>query len=321
MKKTSKVVQEKIELTNEKETLKMAENEAPDYVVPGDKIENNPLNEYWESLELDVEKGTYTPSVKDTEYQVNSRIGDNFPPVGNSITGETNDIEEYQVAPRIKTQTQNNPNYGTYIPKEDDSDVKILRDLTDYSNVILREGLKLRKKKEYWNLHAHIPLTGTITGKNYKPGDKIKTADANNFYGNNKPTWCNQFAMDLAIKITGNPNLFKGEQHNLNVQGMLNFMRKSNNFEEIIDNQPFEKAWDEINQGALVFFMDERSSWSEHVAVGIKTPASEIRTRDNYKLGKIIQMGAQKVEWEYNYIDYGWTPSYFPDMKVMKWIG
>jgi len=183
-------------------------------------------------------------------------------------------------------------------------------------------GLDLAQESEYQPGNAYIPFTGKKTGTKYEVGDVIAKEDRIAHYGSStRPTWCNQFMMDLCTKILGKKIFEKAKSKS--ADGLLAFMNDSpETFEELVatDDSPFKKAWQAVNEGSLVFFAEP-----SHVATGVPTPIDKLSSRTlkndpkvTYQFGDVIQAGASVGKMQLN---AAWGLSSFPKLKAFKYIG
>lgn len=151
-------------------------------------------------------------------------------------------------------------------------------------------GATMIDKIEYQKGYAYIPFTGKKTGNVYKKGDKIDPADAT-------PTWCNQFAMDLAKDVLGENTPFdflpEGKGFT-NANELYDFMHEANGvlFQKI---GKFETAWEEVNKGKLVYFVSKAKIG--HIATGYPTKPEQMKTirvgDGQDKVGLLVQAGSK----------------------------
>ncbi len=180
-------------------------------------------------------------------------------------------------------------------------------------------GLELLMEDRYKVGHAYLPFTGPSTGKKYKAGDMIEKADRVSFYGEKtdaskptRPTWCNQFAMDLSKRILGD-NVF-AKASSQTADGLNKFMRSNPHmFEEITS---MEAAWQEANKGEIIYLSDPG-----HIAMALPTSSKDMLSRADksgkqWKFGRVIQAGASLGAMNLN---YAWGVNSFSGIKFFKY--
>ncbi len=182
----------------------------------------------------------------------------------------------------------------------------------DNSKKAAEIGITMVDNPEYQRGFAYLPFKGPVTGKQYKKGDKIDPQDSKAVYGSEKgPTWCNQFAMDLAGQVMGKENdPFRFLDKGYATTGKMNeyFNDRDDVFEEVSD---MEKAWEAANSGKLVYLSD-----SGHVATCI--PTKELQTRTDkqgksWKFGEVVQAGASVGKM---YLNYAWSIDSFSKIEI-----
>ncbi|MCH2044562.1 MAG: hypothetical protein MK212_10635 [Saprospiraceae bacterium] len=176
-------------------------------------------------------------------------------------------------------------------PTEDTSENKTAINAADQAAAI---GAQMIKEVKYKAGYAYIPFTGKATGKKYKRGDKIAQQDIEANYGGNRPTWCNQFAMDMTKSILGDNTPFDylpEGQGFTNANELYEFMHKAEGV--LFDSLgSFEQAWQEINAGKLVYFVSQAKIG--HIATGIPTENLRFdRKTQQHMIGKIVQAGSK----------------------------
>lgn len=149
---------------------------------------------------------------------------------------------------------------------------------------------EMHKQAHFQPGHAFIPFIGK-SGKKYKKGDKIEPGDGN-------PTWCNQFAYELSDKVLGEANplnmLPMGEGWS-NANVLTEFMDKADGIlvDKITGVGRYEKAWEQINKGKMVYFCHNNEGGIGHVATGAPTTAlKETSKVPSDKVGKVSQAGS-----------------------------
>lgn len=199
---------------------------------------------------------------------------------------------------------------GATKPSTGDQSGKVVTD-DEFSN-----GAVMLQDNKYKKGYAYIPFTGKITGTKYQPGDKLDPKDAAATYGSESgPTWCNQFAMDFAKKVTKDNPFGDLVQLNTGAGAMGTYMAETSEKFQALTS--FEDAWKEANAGKLVFF-----STPDHVSIAHPTAEKDMQTRTvegkDYKFGKVIQAGASVGVM---YINYAWGQAKFPKIKIYKYKG
>lgn len=179
---------------------------------------------------------------------------------------------------------------------------------------VLKDGVDIKKIGEDMKNESRYQIGAAYidterNGHNYNSGEIIPGANH---------TWCNQFAMDLALKISNKdpfehlPNGKLGSR----ATDILDFMKKGNGFEKI---QNLNNAWtDYINKGELVYFVD-----SGHIATGIPTSEAEFLVRkDNrnveYKFGRVVQAGKDVGVFNLN---KAWRIDNFKNLSIYVFKG
>ena len=168
-------------------------------------------------------------------------------------------------------------------------------------------GSEMVKERRYQPGNAYFDIK--VGDKIYKSGEVVEGS---------KNTWCNQFAMDLAKRVTKD-NPFKqiqGGQGMALVNVILKYMKDTPLlFQEV--KIPFNDVWEkEVNKAQLVFFIEPN-----HIATGI--PTKEISSRKDkigrmWKFGEVIQAGASMGR---KYLNQAWNLEDFKHLMVYKYIG
>lgn len=161
----------------------------------------------------------------------------------------------------------------------------------------LETGLRMAEEAKYQKGNAYIAHRGSVTGKQYKPGDTIDPRDPTS-----KSTWCNQFTYDLTDSVLGNNSPFDflpASKGWTNANSLFQFMEDANGvlFDEI---GRFEEAWQHVNAGKLVYFValgrqnsNQGMRGSGHVATGAPTAEDKMRELNGDRFGEVIQAGSK----------------------------
>ncbi len=170
-------------------------------------------------------------------------------------------------------------------------------------------GTDMLSEKRYYKGRAYFDTK--VGDKTYKSGELIEGS---------VNTWCNQFAMDLARKVTKD-DPFKdipGGQGNATVSVMLTYMAGSPAlFQEL--KKPFHEIWEnEINNGQLVFFIEP-----SHISTGILTSKDKFETRTDlsgkkWTFGEVVQAGKSTNKFALN---YAWGVESFKNLRCFKYLG
>ena len=206
------------------------------------------------------------------------------------VLKEKGRITSYLTKSKIKTETQEKPV------------------VTTFPN-IASVGLAMTKENRYQKGRAYINTN--LNGKSYKSGDLIEGSGQ---------TWCNQFAMDLAKKVTKD-NPFKnipGGQGNALVDDMIDFMVANPSlFKEL--KIPLEEVWEkEINKGQLIFFIEPT-----HVATGVPTEKKDFisfsdASGKKWVCGNVVQAGNHTELFSFG---KAWKAIQFRDIRYFKYLG
>ncbi|MBO9698558.1 MAG: DUF4157 domain-containing protein [Sporocytophaga sp.] len=208
----------------------------------------------------------------------------------NSQTKEHKNITDEQVAnPRALSN-----NIG---------EERVLKEGVNIRNI----GMEMADESKYKRGAAYIDTE--VNGHHYHSGEIIP---------NKNHTWCNQFAMDLALKVSNKDpfeRLPKGKLGST-AADILDFMQKGNGFIKIPN---LNNAWkDYINKGELVYFVD-----SGHIATGIPTSGAELKKQQDsanmeFKFGKVVQAGKTIGEL---YLNQAWGIDKFKNLSIYSYHG
>ncbi|MCP4439115.1 MAG: peptidoglycan-binding protein [Aureispira sp.] len=248
-------------------------------------------------------KGTFTNLQKQTIALLNMAQGNT---VAREQGNPTSNYNAAQEAANLGATMISQPEYKrgySYISFKGKHSGKVYK---KGDKISIEDGiLTYRSSKVYGSMVADLAAKGYKNPKTnapYKKGERLSDADRIKYYYKKQearplPTWCNQFAMDLAKDVLGENTPFdflpEGKGYT-NANELYEFFHEANGvlFQKL---GKFETAWEEINKGKLVYFISEGDIG--HIATGYPTKPEDMKAvkvgSEQDKIGKVVQAGAK----------------------------